>query len=53
MVKIAGGVLLWLAGLFIILLINALLFRFAVTWAIDIGMWYREFLNNLAGAVGA
>ena len=43
----------WCAGLFTIMLINALLFRFVATWSIDIFSWYREVLNNLAGAVGA
>lgn len=45
--------LFWLASLFVFLLIQALLFRFAITWGIDILSWWREVLNNLAGAVGA
>lgn len=51
------GFMLWLltvcTSLFVMMLIQAIALRFTVTWGIDIMSWYREVLNNLAGAVGA
>lgn len=39
--------------LFVMLLIQALAFRWSTTMFIDILSWWREVLNHLAGAVGA
>lgn len=46
-------ILAYLAGFFLIMLVQALALRFTVTWGIDAASWYRQVLNNLAGAVGA
>lgn len=43
----------YFAFLFVIMLLQAVALRFSITWGIDILSWYREVLNNLAGAVGA
>lgn len=55
--KTFGGcvlfVLVWCTTLFVALLISAIAFRFMFTWSIDVMSWWREVLNNLAGAVGA
>lgn len=42
----------YLTALFVIMLLQAVALRFTVTWGIDVLSWYREVLNNLAGAVG-
>lgn len=46
-------VLAYLAFLFVIMLVQAIALRFTFTWGIELWSWYREVLNNLAGAVGA
>lgn len=53
----AVSFLLWLvltcAFVFTAMLIQAIAFRWSVSLTIEIWEWYRQVLNNLAGAVGA
>jgi hypothetical protein len=42
------GLILWLTGLFVIISLQALAFRFGVTWGIDILSWWRGVLNHVA-----
>jgi hypothetical protein len=49
--KFLTTALFWCALMFLYMLIQALAFRWSVSLTIEVLEWWRQVLNNLAGAI--